>query len=507
MTGVRRSQRCQNCRARKIKCDQNWPRCGHCQRTNRICSGPSPLTKFVDQSRGLPSKSDINSKSQTTPMGSGSGAESAILVNHHPLKPFNDGSASYGVFRLEAPCLEVPRARLTTSADRVSARLAGLLERGSEAGVRIQMSYLPLLPQRLSRSACLRDCTGLFCYAWNGYRRREPVSKLLLTSHYNKAIRSLQLAINGGQAYDVETFGAMVLLERASSLFGEGQPQSALAHRRAIRHVLQAKRGPAIGDELDVSLTYENQWLKVKNPSIGRDEFHFIDTISKALPAVTQPSDSDVSLDPGWLEVIENFQSEPPTTEEFSCFSGESASIKEASGKMISWVGDIGQILSSPATMKDLKETLVQDLSHHSQVLEAVTVRVLNRGLIQGSIIELPNLAFFTGRKYEFASVALAHHFAGLLAVRRGILRIINDLIALYGPPDESILENFRELSIQQWMVFPYLSQMNAVSHHFLTPCMKPSLEVASGFETEFLVNLLSSANRHNDELESKGGS
>ncbi|CAH0044790.1 unnamed protein product [Clonostachys solani] len=496
MTGVRRSQRCENCRARKIKhryldneqltviqqCDQNWPRCGHCKRTNRVCSGPSPLTKFVDQSNDLQLQSDISCKSQTAPIGSGSETEVAILVNHHPLRPFNDGSASYGVFRLEAPCLEIPRARLTTSADRVSARLAGLLERGSEAGVRTQMSYLPFLPQRLSRSACLRDCTGLFCYAWNGYRRREPVSKLLLTSHYTKAIRSLQLAINGGQAYEVETLGAMALLERASFLFGESQPQSALAHRRAIRHVLQAKGSPTIGDQLDVALTYENQWLK-------------------ALPAVTNPSDKDVPLDPGWLEVIEKFQSEPPVAVEFSCFSGEFSSIKEAAGKMIPWIGDIGQILGSPATMEGLKETLVQDLSRHGKVLEAVTIRVLNRGLVQGSIIEMPDLAFFAGRKYEFASVALARYFAELLALRRGIFRIANDLIALYGPPDEGILEKFRELSIQQWMIFPYLSEMNAVSQHFLTPCMKPSLEVASGFENEFLVNLLSSANRHHNEV------
>uniref|UniRef100_A0A8H7K0Y0 Uncharacterized protein n=1 Tax=Bionectria ochroleuca TaxID=29856 RepID=A0A8H7K0Y0_BIOOC len=412
----------------------------------------------------------------------GSETEATILVNHHPLRPFNDGSASYGVFRLEAPCIvEVPRARLTTSADRVSARLAGLLERGFEAGVRIQMSYLPFLPQRLSRSACLRDCTGLFCYAWNGYRRREPVSKLLLTSHYNKAIRSLQHAITGGQTYDVETLCAIALLERASSLFG--QPQSALAHRHAIRHVLQAKRGPTSGDELDITLTYENQWLK-------------------ALPAVTGPSDNDVPLDPGWLEVIEKFQSEPPVAEEFSCFSGEFSFIKEAAGKMIPWIGDIWQILGSPATMKGLQEVLVQDLFHHEKVLEAVTVRVLDRGLVLGSIIEMPDLTFFAGRKYDFASVALAHYFAELLAVRRGILRIANDLIALYGPPDESVLESFRQMSIQQWMIFPYLSQMNAVSHHFLTPCMKPFLEVASGLENKFLVDLLSSANRHHPTVE-----
>ncbi|CAI6082934.1 unnamed protein product [Clonostachys chloroleuca] len=483
MTGVRRSQKCQNCRARKIKCDQNWPRCGHCKRTNRVCPGPSPLTKFVDQSGDLHLQSDINCKSQTPPVPPASETEAAILVNHHPLRPFNDGSASYGVFRLEAPCLGIPRARLTTSADRVSARLAGLLERGSEAGVRIQMSYLPFLPQRLSRSACLRDCTGLFCFAWNGYRRREPVSKLLLTSHYNKAIRSLQHAINGGQAYDVETLGAMALLERASSLFGEGQSQTASAHRRAIHHVLGARGGPTIGDELDIALTYENQWLK-------------------ALPAVTDPSDNDVPLDPGWLEVIEKFQSEPPAAEEFSCFSGEFSSIKEAAGKMIPWIGDIGQILGSPATMKGLQETLVQDLLHHEKVLEAVTVRVLDRGLVLGSIIEMPDLTFFAGRKYDFASVALAHYFAGLLAVRRGILRIANDLTALYGPPDEIILESFRQMSIQQWMIFPYLSQMNALSQHFLTPCMKPSLEVVSGLENKFLVDLLSSANRHHTTVE-----
>ncbi|CAG9983253.1 unnamed protein product [Clonostachys byssicola] len=481
MTGVRRSQRCQNCRARKIKCDQNWPRCGHCNRTNRICSGPSPLTKFVDQSSDHRLQSDINCKSQTAPIPPSSETEAAILVNHHPLRPFNDGFASYGVFRLEVPCPEVPRARLTTSADRVSARLVGLLERGSEAGVRVQMSYLPFLPQRLSRSACLRDCTSLFCYAWNGYRRREPVSKLLLTSHYNKAIRSLQLAINGGKAYDVETLSAIALLERASSLFG--QPQSALAHRRAICYVIQARGGPTIGDDLDVAITYENQWLK-------------------ALPAVADPPDNDVPLDPGWLEVIEKFQCEPPVAEEFSCFSGEFSSIKEAAGKMIPWIGDIGQILGSPATMKGLNETLVQDLFHHGKVLEAVTIRVLNRGLVHGSIIEMPDLTFFAGRRYEFASVALAHYFAGLLAVRRGILRISSDLVALYGPPDDSILENFRELSIQQWMVFPYLLQMNTVSHHFLTPCMKPPLEMASGYENEFLVDLLSSANRHPTKVE-----
>ncbi|KAF2160336.1 hypothetical protein M409DRAFT_29186 [Zasmidium cellare ATCC 36951] len=41
------TRRCMTCRGRKIKCDQNWPSCGQCVNSNRLCPGPPRKVKFM----------------------------------------------------------------------------------------------------------------------------------------------------------------------------------------------------------------------------------------------------------------------------------------------------------------------------------------------------------------------------------------------------------------------------------------------------------------------------
>ncbi len=47
---VFRSTGCRECRRRKVKCDETWPVCNHCAKTNRLCPGPYEVDLFIDES-------------------------------------------------------------------------------------------------------------------------------------------------------------------------------------------------------------------------------------------------------------------------------------------------------------------------------------------------------------------------------------------------------------------------------------------------------------------------
>ncbi|KAI5920531.1 hypothetical protein F4810DRAFT_410118 [Camillea tinctor] len=52
MVGVRRSKGCNTCRRKKVKCDEQKPRCGQCRKGVRVCEGYDQPTIFLNSSSG-----------------------------------------------------------------------------------------------------------------------------------------------------------------------------------------------------------------------------------------------------------------------------------------------------------------------------------------------------------------------------------------------------------------------------------------------------------------------
>lgn len=157
-----------------------------------------------------------------------------------------------------------PYGNPTTLADRSAARLVNSMERDDQGITRVYLAYLPLLPNRLADSPCLRDVVELFCSAWTDFRRRQPQGDLMGMPQYGKALRSLSRALSGSQARNTETLAAMMLLDRTSTLFDRNQRSH--IHVRGIRQAFINKGPPNMEDELDVDVTNEVNGLMVSHP-------------------------------------------------------------------------------------------------------------------------------------------------------------------------------------------------------------------------------------------------
>ncbi|KAL7917970.1 hypothetical protein ACQKWADRAFT_331275 [Trichoderma austrokoningii] len=216
-----RSQRCQRCRWRKIKCDENWPTCSPCARARHPCSGPPIL---IDHDSDAASIASIDSVG--APSASGSSSQ---VLSHHGLP---EGS-SFIRMRL---AVGSPRAPPTTIADRVACRLIGFLDKGSAFDATLAADYLRLIPRRLGLQRALDDET---------------------------------------QNFACETLAAATIMERLTLLFDNRQSAEPIAHVRGIQSLMVHRGPPNPEDELDVALAFANLptlmtfWL-----SEGGENFH-----------------------------------------------------------------------------------------------------------------------------------------------------------------------------------------------------------------------------------------
>ncbi|CAH0025785.1 unnamed protein product [Clonostachys rhizophaga] len=474
MPGVRTSQACYLCKQRKTRCDQNWPTCYTCKAARKVCSGPSSLLKFVDSGKRSRSDDSVSpDPAKNSPEGSLPPNGSRVMIRRGPLRPASDGgNASFGVFRLQAP-----RATPTTVSERVSSRLISLLKHGEDTGVAMQMSYLPHLPQRLSQSDCLRDCTALFCSAWSEYNRGKPVDQLLATKLYPKAIRSLQRAINGPHLYTVETLGAMIMFERIGTLFSNGEAHSFESHRRGIEHVMLGKGSLDAGDKLDLSLAFKSQW-----------ELTFLALSGVDNPVLRLLWESTVD-EPDIMRLV-------VFVEELQCFDGEYAAINRSFSQLAPWIREFRAIQTDPNGMVERMASLVEELCTHETVLQSVIDRVVARATALGHMRELSDPNLHVGKSFDFASARLAQALAGIHAIRRMVLRLIFDLGALYGTPDAGAYRAYRGQCERNWMFLPYAASLDPISAGFLGRIVLPSLEAAQGDEFNQLADLLWTTDR-----------
>lgn len=163
---------------------------------------------------------------------------------------------SYIVMPPSSP--SVPRTKPTTVADRVASRLVAQLESCPELIKVFQMGYLKYLPPLLSRSPSLRDTVSLFCTAWAGYRRRQPVGDFMSMEAYGKALRSLRRCLDGDKTCSMETLAAITLLERSEALFDRERKPFQISHIEGILGLIQRQGPPNREDKLYSGLIFDN---------------------------------------------------------------------------------------------------------------------------------------------------------------------------------------------------------------------------------------------------------
>ncbi|CAH0044723.1 unnamed protein product [Clonostachys solani] len=456
-----KSAGCQHCKTRKIKCDEKWPTCGNCLRSLRKCPGPSASIIFVPHRR---SRIPASQRSEVRPPGGDKTHRPLKLMNWTKLATYGEGDAVEGVF-----LPETPRANLMATSDRVASQLAHFLSWGYDTVLCLQMSYLLYLPQRLSQSECLLNATSLFCYAWDGYRRRCPSQCLFATSLYGKAIRSLQREISQGEVCTVDTLAAMQMLERIAICFGTKEILDNISpHYSAIKWVLANKAPANPDDKFDILLT--------------REGLNIIESVSAS-------GDGSFTQSP-WQGYAGETHYDYLTSKEIKGFSESNITFSSFLCKLVEWTHTIKIIQARPHENKKAKARLLERIEECDRNIEKIISDAMQAALSSGNMQAILDPECITGIKYEFRSVAFATGLAGLLSFRANLLQIVYDINALYEANISKDYENYRAVCMELWKFIPYATSLGYLSIR-LTGCIVQTIEAMNEDERSYLLDNL----------------
>lgn len=163
----------------------------------------------------------------------------------------------------------------------------------------------------------------------------------------------------------------------------------------------------------------------------------------------------------------------------------------ESLASLSGWIQDIRRIRANADEMREAKNTLHDDIAKQHIKLANLITKSIDTATGVASIRKVSDPDFFVGYRYEFESIFVARQFIAGLSLRMRYLRILYDLGALYGAPDESIHSQYRAVCLQHWMYIPYLSTIDPISALDLAGSISPSFEAADDLELGLLIEKL----------------
>ncbi|KAI1653776.1 hypothetical protein F4813DRAFT_245520 [Daldinia decipiens] len=298
MVGIPKSNRCTFCKLRKTKCDENWPTCGACARSGKVCSGARNNYKFVvngchnesNDSDGVSKPSDNSSQIQSQqPREADPNGNMIIDIKEYTS---TTGTGTFHRMRLTRPrrarnikCSR-PTPSLTPSptpcppmgaSDRLAAQLVYCLESASGTG-RDMLIWGPsvwMIPQRLgSESAVLRDTVKLVVTSWaNSQRGTLPPEAWLDLRLHTQALGSLRKALQEpGQDLVTDTIAAQWLLQKLELTYDFERGANQERHAAGLTAVVSRGGHWQSFDELGLHATFDSFFnMLQEDVRLGRD--------------------------------------------------------------------------------------------------------------------------------------------------------------------------------------------------------------------------------------------
>ncbi|KAH8912161.1 hypothetical protein BR93DRAFT_922111 [Coniochaeta sp. PMI_546] len=261
MPGIPLSNRCSFCKRRKIKCDENWPRCGNCKRSNQECSGPPKGVKFVQNNchsaRG-------NSKLSDSPIPRNQAPSPCGTLVDVKLQSTADGTGTFHQMKIVRDVPARPREVTPTSEEKVAAKLlhAMAVSETSGYGNALLLSHetLSLMAARISESSALSDALGCLLATFGNLRRALPFQDLIDLHTYGRALKSLQKALKDPeQQLSTATLAAATVLYQIEIAYDSSKGPNKAFHCGSIYSLMHTRGPPSLDDMLDVHLAFENQ--------------------------------------------------------------------------------------------------------------------------------------------------------------------------------------------------------------------------------------------------------
>lgn len=511
MPGVPKSRACQSCKARKIKvrvappeqfypswytganpsdtqCDETWPVCFQCKRSSFPCSGPSGLIKFVHKHiREDELRNNTHAESSSGSRTAGAGTASLNMVLARKRAP--DGrhcDAGLITFRLVNP-----RKPLTSPSDQVAARLVRHMNMCSEPGD--VLPYISYIPQRLIRSDCLRECTALFCNLWELFCSGRPGPTMRSLGQYGKALKAIRETIQSKNALEVETLGAVTLLEHCEGLLGWGpRLQHTFPHALGLEYLIARKGVPDLNDEFDVALANEQYgMLVIYNPS-SQGSRDLLLTRHVQIGYWALRGGSCVCQGPIW------------ETAATSCFEmylhriglsflpkDDVEALMSAYGEWPTWVQQNRSIRGNSVTCTSMMIEFKERLRLVNVSLRQVRTRMTTLLLTSNFVTLSRQHGESATPQYGFTSTATARVFLAMLTICLLALKVEYSLVLLWQWPDVDGIAG--ELRLLQNEIIWCIPHMYTAKTFTTTACILPfflAYEDASPVEQEALLDL-----------------
>lgn len=473
MPGIPSSNRCQFCKRRKIKCDEAWPRCGNCKRSNQVCSGPPTGVKFVQNNchsvKGNSSKLGNNMVMAANQAPSPSGT----LVDVK-LQSAADGSGAFHQMKIVRDPPPRTREVSPTSEEKIAAKLAQCMATSETSGFGLLMSHevLGSMAQRVSESVALIDAMNCLLATFSNLRRAKPFQDLIDLQTYGKALKSLQKAYkDSDQQYTTATLAAATLLYRIEVAYDSSKGPNKSLHCSEIYGLMSSRGPPSLQDELDIYLAFENQRAMLSYCLLsGEDNFY-------ALPEWTWTLQG--ALDSGLV------------------ISSSHYCIYSLNMIMSKWpyLAQLLQALQQDplnSYSTEVAMELMEGASSVLQELQAIDDTRIAELKALGDIFLVVNPGHPCNHSFEFIDRSTAEFFSYHAMTCIAVNRIHRQAMEFFGPVDHAVFESLNnEWSSRIWRSYTFAQRCKPVGSTFLVPPLIFSFESAGPAEQEMVTDAL----------------
>ncbi|KAI0123577.1 hypothetical protein BJ170DRAFT_598794 [Xylariales sp. AK1849] len=482
MVGIPKTNRCEFCKKRKIKCDEAWPTCGSCKTSGRKCSGPPQTRKFVHNGHhsryGRDDRqtcSDDNASRQSVP-----GHAEQVLA----LVDVTQSATDYGTFlkmrighRTPTPPSVMPMSRV----DMVITELVATYKMSAGTGFDIvmQLDCIRYIPQCIGSSQALCDATEVFLASWQNQRRGYPPDALMDRKAYVQALQSLQKALNDPvQCFSNTTLAANTILQRTEYIFDYSRGANQVSHAAGAYAILANRGPPKKGDRLGTTLAFDNfgtlvVWFIVTESPCMYNKSDWRDTLTSSLENGT--------IAPGMCADSYRFLLE------------------------LMYMPDIVVKIRRLHELPSITETLITGVVHElfyqvtgiserSQALEAQLVTSFSKG---GHVKDMEDRGSPLGTSYNFEDYAAAVYFATAAMINIHVARVLQQLNAFLEIDNPALEDRCLEWSSRIWKCCRYAVKLKPLGANNFIPPILLAFESAGPVERAYLLSVLSEIDEH----------
>ncbi|KAI0896956.1 hypothetical protein F4806DRAFT_415812 [Annulohypoxylon nitens] len=485
MVGIPKSNRCDFCRRRKTKCDENWPTCGTCSKAGKECSGPSKHVKFVHNGRhtrrsmqlGDLSQDGTDTDSTDEPASLEPNGRRKIRLLNLKNKTMSDG-ATFSKLRIYTQKPQIPKKPSRTRFDLLGAKVVMYLQSSEGTGYSLSqwLSTLGYVPPLLERNEALFDATNLLLSTWLKLCQGADKNELFDLSSYSRALRSLQRVLDDPtEQTSNATLAATIYLQTTEYIFDYAGGVNQISHSNGIYSILVQRGPPKPEDHLGAQLML--------------DAFAYIFTL------VVAGKVDNFYVYPKWSQVITNYFSQWKTR---TPWLFEISKLILQVMNLASVINRFIQVWDTPSCLRDYQEieeltTAVDDLSAHFRQFNESTIEPLFQyNLIQ----EIPDPESPFGTRYTFPNGTTALHFANVNSFNIVVNRMKQELNKMRGFDDLTLELECLEWSARIWRTCHYGLLMRPFCAVAFNDAVSVSYSAGGEAEREYLLNFLIEANK-----------